>query len=96
LLKSCQKIVKKLSKVVQKLSKSCQKVVKKLSKSCHKKLLKSLKSEVVQKLKSKNLLRIENQQINESLKEWYTDTRNDGRIDEKRSYGDDDDESRHP
>jgi hypothetical protein len=29
--KSCQKVVKKLSKVVKKLSKSCQKVVKKLS-----------------------------------------------------------------
>jgi hypothetical protein len=30
--KSCQKVVKKLSKVVKNLSKSCQKVVKKLSK----------------------------------------------------------------
>jgi hypothetical protein len=39
LSKSCQKVAKKLQKIVKKLSKSCQKVVKKLQKvdkrSCH-------------------------------------------------------------
>jgi hypothetical protein len=36
LSKSCQKVVKKLSKSCRKCSKSAQKVVKKLSKSCQK------------------------------------------------------------